>query len=99
MTRLFMVLLIVLFIVVSFLPMRFIIFWAVFYKFYKSRGFQKKRLVNNEEVAKVEFLNFLAENKLKIKDWDEPWETCLKKIGNSDFNKPHKMEKKLQLYF
>lgn len=64
MTQYFLILLIVIFIVVTFLPMRFILSCALFYKFYKSQNFQKRRTTNNEEVCRIEMANFFAENKI-----------------------------------
>lgn len=78
-TKMFMIILIVVWVVLTFLPMRFIIFWALAWKFWKGRNWQKKRDTNNQEVCKVEFSNFLAQNHLIVPNYDEPWETLLKK--------------------
>lgn len=100
MTFIFLLLLIVLFIFVTFLPLRFIIFLALFHKFYKGRNWQKRRTINNEEVCKIEMQNFFAENKITcITDYNETWVNLVKKIKDSDFNKVPKMDKRLTQYF
>ena len=75
MTTLFFVLLIVLFIVVSFLPLRFILFLACAYKFASGRRWQHKRITNNREVCRLELINFLHEQKLAqvVTDFDRKW--------------------------
>lgn len=55
MTKYFLLLLVVIFIIVTFLPLKFIAWAALTYKFYRGRFFHRKRLRNNHEVAKIEF--------------------------------------------
>ena len=43
--------------------------------------------------------NFLAENKIVFQDYDETWDSLLKKVKDSDFNKTSKFEIKLVQYF
>lgn len=86
MTSMFLILLIVLLLFVTFLPLRFIIFCSTFYKFYCGMRWQRKRTINNEEVCKIEMENFFVENKLVSKDFDETWESICRKIKDSDFN-------------
>ena len=62
MTSVFFVLLIILFIVVTFLPMRFILFLACAYKFACGQRWQNKRITNNREVCRLELINFLQES-------------------------------------
>lgn len=75
MTRVFLILLLIAFLVVTFLPMRFFFNCALFYKFWKGRNWQKKRIRNNREVCKIELANFLVENKLEkiVTDYDAKW--------------------------
>lgn len=75
MTLKFLLLLVVLFIFVTFLPLRFILSISLFYKFWKGRRYQKRRMVNNQEICKVEMEHFLAENKITcVQNYDEEWE-------------------------
>lgn len=75
MTRIFLLLLVVLFIFVTFLPLRFILTLSTAYKFWKGLQWQKKRRVNNEEVCRIEMQNFLLENKITtVTDYNERWE-------------------------
>jgi hypothetical protein len=75
MTRIFLLLLVVLFIFVTFLPLRFILTLSTAYKFWKGLQWQKKRRVNNEEVCRIEMQNFLIENKITtVTDYNERWE-------------------------
>lgn len=75
MTSLFFVLLLVMFIIVTFLPLRFILFLACAYKFFCGRRWQHKRITNNREVCRLELINFLQEHKLShvITDFDRKW--------------------------
>ena len=85
-----------LFIFVTYLPLRFILSLSVFYKFWKGRRYQKRRMVNNKEICKVEMENFLLENKIaNIANYDEEWEPFVKRIKESDFNRLDKFETKL----
>lgn len=99
MTHHFLLILVVLFLFVTFLPLRFIISCAVFYKFYKGQNWQKKRQTNNQEVCRIEMQNFFSENKIPKVNFEDPWDKICKNIPNSDFNKTVKMEKRLQQYF
>ncbi len=47
MTYLFLIMLVILFLFVTFLPLRIILSLATFYKFYKGQQWQKKRNINN----------------------------------------------------
>lgn len=98
MTLLFLLLLIVLFLVVTFLPLRFILTLSLAYKFHKGKGWQKKRVNNNQEVCKLELTHFLKENKFDriFINWEHTWSSqlnTLKRISNRDF------EQKLTEYF
>lgn len=75
MTSLFFCLLVVLFILVTFLPLRFILFIACIYKFICGRNWQGKRIRNNQEVCRLELINFLDEQKLSqaVTDFDASW--------------------------
>jgi hypothetical protein len=84
---------------VTFLPLRFILSLSTFYKFWKGQSYQKRRTVNNQEICKIEMSNFLAENKITFSDYDETWDSLLRKIKDSDFNKISKFEVKLVQYF
>ncbi len=45
--------------------MRTIIQIAIAYKFIKKRGWQRKRVRNNQEVCRIELANFLKEKKFE----------------------------------
>jgi hypothetical protein len=64
MTKLFLILLVVCFLVVTFLPMRFILSLSYFYKFWKGQSWQRRRINNNQEVCRIELAHFLDKNKL-----------------------------------
>jgi len=75
MTSIFLLLLVVIFIFVTFLPIRFILTLSTAYKFYKGLAWQKKRRINNEEVCRIEMVNFFKEAKITtITDYDDRWE-------------------------
>ena len=84
MTKYFLLLCLVLFIVVTFIPIRIIIMIYLIYKFYKRQFYHKKRIRHNREVLTIEFLNFVEENKLRQQlgdknKFDESWEKLLGK--------------------
>jgi len=54
MTHFFSIFLVILFVIVTFFPVKLIIFISLTYIFYKGRSFHSKRLINNREVAKIE---------------------------------------------
>ena len=76
MSQLFFILLVVIFLVVTFLPLRFILFLACIYKFACGMKWQHKRITNNREVCRLELINFLQEQKLDrvITDFDKKWQ-------------------------
>ena len=80
-TQLFFYLLIVLFLFVTFLPLRTIIFWSFVYKFLCGLRWQNKRVINNKEVCRIELLNFLEEKGLSttITDFSQKWDVQIKK--------------------
>ena len=96
MTTLFFVLMIIIFLVVTFLPMRFILFLSTFYKFICGRLWQKKRIVNNREVCKLEIVNFLEEQRLSnvITNFDGKWSNQVRR-----HMKVAALEEKLTTYF
>ena len=79
MTKLFFYLLLVLFLLVTFLPLRFIIFVAFVYKYLCGMRWQNKRVINNKEVCRIELLNFLEEKRLSavITDFDKKWDSVV----------------------
>ena len=81
MTRLFFYLLLVLFLIVTFLPLRFIIFVVFIYKYLCGLRWQKKRVRNNKEVCRLELLNFLDDKQLGsvITDFNQRWEASIGK--------------------
>ena len=95
MTYLFQLLLVVLFLFVTFFPLRVIFSFVVFWKFFKGLNWQRKRKINNEEVCRLELANFLKEKELTavIHDWDEKWDNMVKKKDKVEF------EHKLTEYF
>lgn len=64
MTKYFFLLAFVLFIFVTFLPLRTIIILFLTYKFNRGQNYHKRRVRNNWEVCKIELKNFLEDNKL-----------------------------------
>lgn len=76
MTQLFLFFLVITFFVVTFLPLRFFLQLSTFYKFWKGRSWQKRRIVNNEEVCRIELTNFFVENKLNthFTNYSEKWD-------------------------
>jgi hypothetical protein len=74
MTNVLVVILVVLFIFFTFLPLKFIFTLSLLYKFYMGSSWQRKRGVNNREVARIELANFLAEKGF-VMNFDEQWET------------------------
>ena len=100
MTYLFLIMLVVLFLFVTFLPLRIILSLATFYKFYKGQQWQKKRNINNQEVCKIEMEHFFFENRLPvITNYQEPWTDMCKKFKDNDYKSVVKLEKKMQQYF
>ena len=99
MTKYFLLLCLVLFIVVTFIPIRIIIMIYLIYKFYKGQFYHKKRIRHNREVLAIEFLNFVEENKLRQQlgdknKFDESWEKLLGKTMQLKI-----FEQKLSFYF
>lgn len=96
MTALFFVLLVILFIIVTFLPLRFILFLACAYKFASGQRWQNKRITNNREVCRLELINFLQEQKLShvVTNFDEKWSRQARKHMRLPA-----LEEKLTLYF
>ena len=66
MTALFSVALIVAFVIVTFLPIRFFIFASYTWRFYKGKKFQERRQRNNREICMIELQNLLDDEKIKI---------------------------------
>ncbi len=79
MSKLFFALSIVLMLIVTFIPLRIIICLWLPYKFYFGRTFHQRRLRNNKEVISIEFGHFLEDNKIRLSNFDDPWEKCLPK--------------------
>ena len=96
MTGLFFALLVLIFIVVTFLPMRFILFLSNIIKFVQGRRWQWKRVTNNQEVCRLELINFLEENKLStaVTEFDETWESQIRRKMSKQA-----LEDKLSAYF
>ena len=82
MTQLFFFLLLLLFLVVTFLPLRTIIFVSLIYKFICGLRWQNKRVINNKEVCRLELRNFLQERNLisHVADFDKRWDQQVSKI-------------------
>ena len=76
MTQLFFFLLLLLFLLVTFLPLRTIIFLSLIYKFLCGLRWQNKRVINNKEVCRLELRNFLEERSLmgQVTDYDKRWD-------------------------
>lgn len=64
MTYYFFLMLIVMFFIVTFLPLRFILITFLTYKFYRGRFYHARRVRNNKEVVRIELKNFFDDNKL-----------------------------------
>lgn len=65
MTKYFFLLGIILFIAVTFIPLRIIICVYLVYKFHRGQFYHKRRIRSNKEIITIEFMNFLEDNKLK----------------------------------
>ena len=88
--------LVIVFLVVTFLPLRQIIHIALVYKFVNKKKWQGKRVENNEEVCRIELANFLKEKQLDrwVNQYDEKWEVSLtRRMTKKQF------EHNLTLYF
>jgi hypothetical protein len=81
-TKYFLLFSIVLFIFVTFLPIRTIIIIFLTHKFYRGRTWHMRRVRNNQEVCLIEFNNFLEDNKQKFANFDDKWEALLGKNAN-----------------
>jgi hypothetical protein len=79
MTLYFYLVMIILFFAVTFLPLRFIIVLWLIYKLHRGRFYHRRRVRNNEELCKIEFNNFLEDNKLTVANMNEKWEYNLGK--------------------
>mmetsp|Transcript_33873 Transcript_33873/g.32967 ORF Transcript_33873/g.32967 Transcript_33873/m.32967 type:complete len:116 (-) Transcript_33873:429-776(-) len=79
-TRTFIFIVILLFAIVTFLPLRTIIIVYLVYKFNRGRSYHKRRVRNNKEVVSIELKNFLEDNKLtaQLTDYDQKWEVMFK---------------------
>ena len=58
----FLVLLIIIFVVLSFLPIRFFIVLALLKKFNRGKTYYKRRYTGNMEACKIELRNFMNDN-------------------------------------
>ena len=79
MTTFFLLILLFLFLFVTFFPLRHIIVTWLTYKFYKGQFYHKKRVRNNREVCKIELRNFCDENKITLNNDTDEWEVQLGK--------------------
>ena len=75
-TKIFSVILVFLFFIVTFFPLRTIIVLYLLYKFYRGQTYHSRRVRNNKEVVRLELMNFLEDNKMThvITDFDLKWE-------------------------
>lgn len=69
-TQIISVVLVIAFVIVTFLPLRFFIMIGYIYKFYKGMKWQAKRQTNNMEICKIELVNFLHDNNINFDDVD-----------------------------
>ena len=69
-TQIISVVLVVAFVIVTFLPLRFFIMIGYIYKFYKGMKWQSKRQTNNMEICKIELVNFFHDNNINFDDVD-----------------------------
>lgn len=79
MTTYFFLVCLVMFLFVTFLPIRFIIIAWLTYKFYRGQFYHKKKVRNNREVCKIELNNFCDENKIVLANETDEWEVLLGK--------------------
>ena len=65
----------------TFLPLRTIIFVSFIYKYLCGLRWQRKRVINNTEVCRLELLNFLEEKQLSsvIIDFSQKWDVQVRK--------------------
>jgi hypothetical protein len=61
-SRRFLLILLVIFIVVTFLPLRFFVILGLLKKFNRGKTYYKRRYTGNKEACKIELRNFLCEN-------------------------------------
>mmetsp|Transcript_18155 Transcript_18155/g.13205 ORF Transcript_18155/g.13205 Transcript_18155/m.13205 type:complete len:117 (+) Transcript_18155:1041-1391(+) len=76
----FFFIVLILFVVVTFLPLRTIIILYLVYKFNRGRSYHKRRFRNNREVVTIELRNFMEDQKLAhlLTDLNQKWEVLLK---------------------
>ena len=68
MTHFFCIVIILGFLFVTFMPLRFLLIASYTYKFYKGRNWNLRRQTNNQEVCRIELQNFLLDHKILWKD-------------------------------
>ena len=66
MTKLAIIVLIIIFVIVTYLPIRLFLAIACIYKFYKGKNWHKKRVRNNREICKMELQNLFNDLKIDI---------------------------------
>mmetsp|Transcript_17802 Transcript_17802/g.27535 ORF Transcript_17802/g.27535 Transcript_17802/m.27535 type:complete len:361 (-) Transcript_17802:272-1354(-) len=104
MSFLFFIVAIGLFLIVTFLPIRFFLLGSVSYRFYKGQRWHSKRIRNNREICKVEIGNLLKDLKINFKaEFDSilgwQWEKILSSKKQDDSNFSLKgFQQKLVLY-
>ena len=68
MTHFFCIVIILGFLFVTFMPLRFLLIASYTYKFYKGRNWNLRRQTNNQEVCRIELQSFLLDHKILWKD-------------------------------
>jgi hypothetical protein len=69
----FLLVLIVAFFVVSFLPLRYFVIVGLLLKFNRGKTYYQRRFIGNQEVCKIEIRNFLIDNNLLKSNGNDSW--------------------------
>jgi hypothetical protein len=64
MTAYFTLLAFVLFLIVTFFPLRILFMLYLTHRFHRGRFYHRRRVRNNQEVLLIEYQNFLEDNKI-----------------------------------
>lgn len=66
MTNIFYIVVIIGFLIVTFLPLRFFMTVSYTYKFYKGQYWNNKRQRNNQEICRIELQNLFDDMKIRL---------------------------------
>ncbi len=80
MTSYFLLLMFIMFLVITFLPMKTLFMMYLTRRFYRGQFYHKKRVRNNREALLIEYSNFIEDNKhllpktSNVNNLEEKWE-------------------------